>query len=442
MGVKRQGAFVAATKELDEREERLKKETDNASDMKNWLLVHATKYLPQQNEKGEFFIPTTAMATDFDVLRSTVHFTLNHVVQSNDGGNWDGLPYIIVMPYTSMTEKNGNPVQVAVKDTWFSPDPDVGIVLPKDARIVRPVNDLPDGQLVAIRGNQVVYKSGNFTPAEEKAILDKMGWHKRQNYEKYLSGNFSDCNICGFENVDLQQMGDVAKKLYENVKDKNAFWRGVFEDKLEMLLAETVRDMAFETCVNDAGGLVWRWGIGDNNPVANKVATLAIEHGIDATACDKGHFNSLEEMFERVWLDFENFLYRGGLRYRSKEGILEKGILTINGDLNAVFDLLQMNADCSAVQSIISALAANKPIDFISEFDSVMQQYGVRNLATEKPALDKTLRRWVLKSANKFAVWRYQIKKLPGYDEFIKRVQGLANGVAVQKLLQGNERDF
>ena len=33
---------------------------------KGWVFVHATNYEPKNNEKGEMYIPPTAMATGYD----------------------------------------------------------------------------------------------------------------------------------------------------------------------------------------------------------------------------------------------------------------------------------------------------------------------------------------------------------------------------------------
>ena len=61
-------------------------EVEYMSDVNNWVLVHATKYMPLKNENGQFYIPTTAMATQFEIPRSTVHFTLNHIVTNHGYG--------------------------------------------------------------------------------------------------------------------------------------------------------------------------------------------------------------------------------------------------------------------------------------------------------------------------------------------------------------------
>ena len=64
---------------------------ENADEIMNnpegWVLVHATKYEPKINEKGELYIPPTAKVTDYDLPRASVHGKLNAVVGANSAGS-------------------------------------------------------------------------------------------------------------------------------------------------------------------------------------------------------------------------------------------------------------------------------------------------------------------------------------------------------------------
>ena len=137
------------------------------SNMSNWLCVHATNYMPQQDAQGNYFIKTTAMATNNEIARATVHVTLNQIVLSHMGGNWDFAPFIILAPYNDVVEMNGNPSMVASEDTYFIPNPDTGLVLPKNTRIIKPDN----GALFTIGEHVSTYKTDNYTDQEIQTIL-------------------------------------------------------------------------------------------------------------------------------------------------------------------------------------------------------------------------------------------------------------------------------
>ena len=150
-----------------ERETRKKEDGAYMSDTRNWCCVHATKYMPSRNADGQMFIATTAMATNYEIPRPTVHTTLNHIVGGHAFGNWDDCPYVIFFPYNDTVAINGEPLEVSMFDTFFIADPDRGLVLPKGAYLVRPSNDC----LYSIGETEATYKTDNFTEEEIKQIL-------------------------------------------------------------------------------------------------------------------------------------------------------------------------------------------------------------------------------------------------------------------------------
>ena len=88
-----------------------KEETEYMSDMDNWCIVHATKYMPLKKPDSTMYIPSSAMATDFEVPRSTIHVTLNHIVKAHLG-SWDDKPIIILAPYNDVAEKMETPLNL------------------------------------------------------------------------------------------------------------------------------------------------------------------------------------------------------------------------------------------------------------------------------------------------------------------------------------------
>jgi hypothetical protein len=140
---------------------------------RNFLAVHITKYPPKKNAGNETHIPSSAMATDFLFPRSTVHFTLDHMVGSSDGGDWSGMPIVILTPFNELVQKNGPPALTFPIDTYWTVNPDKGIVLPHAARKVEPSDKLKEGVLYFIGPKKTLYKRAGFTNQEKRTLLNE-----------------------------------------------------------------------------------------------------------------------------------------------------------------------------------------------------------------------------------------------------------------------------
>ena len=263
------------------------------SDMNNWCCVHTTRYMPLRNSDGRFFIPTTSMATNFDIVRSTVHTTLNHVVASNGGGNWDSKPYVVFMKYNDVVALNGNPQEVSQYDTFFIPDPDKGLVLPKDAYLVRPSNE-KNGELYTIGEHEATYKTNNFTYAEIDQILNMIreingGESSRLYWEhdRYLGKENDDETMRGL-------LGDDEKlfRMYKNTKNKREFLKGLLAEDRDTIITKFLRDAIVRLAMEKQGFKYVEafegWG------PTNTIANVALEHGIRASSNNKGHSTSIE----------------------------------------------------------------------------------------------------------------------------------------------------
>ena len=186
---------------------------DYVSNPKNWCIVHATQYMPLKHKDGSMYIPSTAMATNFEIPRSTVHTTFNHVVKSHIMGSWDDTPIVILAPYTDVVEKNGKPTQIAAVDTYWSVNPEHGFVLPKTAYVVKPSNDV----LFNIGEHGATYKRDNYTEEEIQTILGLLTPEDRIKYEKYKNADLEDYEIQQEFLVDKR-----VQKMYESEKNKKA----------------------------------------------------------------------------------------------------------------------------------------------------------------------------------------------------------------------------
>jgi hypothetical protein len=68
--------------------------------------------------------------------RDSIHFSLNHPVDSHMWGNFSGRPFTIVAPMAGMLENNGAPAAMADVDTYFITKPGEGLTLPEGTIII------------------------------------------------------------------------------------------------------------------------------------------------------------------------------------------------------------------------------------------------------------------------------------------------------------------
>ena len=74
------------------------------------MIVHATDYFPENGEiktsKNANVIYGDEEVGKYFSHRNTIHFSLNHRVTQNDGGNWSDMKYMILMPFQDLNIQN------------------------------------------------------------------------------------------------------------------------------------------------------------------------------------------------------------------------------------------------------------------------------------------------------------------------------------------------
>lgn len=158
--------------------------------------VHLTRYMPKRDKRdGAWHISNSYEATKGRNPRITQHFTLNHAVESAGlYGNWKNTPIAVITPLKTMIEKNGKPSVLNTIDTFWEVSPGRDTVLPsEEAVVVAPDADLPSGELSRRRGNEVVYKTANFSKEDLTTTIQRIEprdhyWFKKDLYKAFLEG--------------------------------------------------------------------------------------------------------------------------------------------------------------------------------------------------------------------------------------------------------------
>ena len=313
-------------------------DADYMANPDNWCVVHATKYMPLKHKDGTLYIPSTAMATNFEAPRTTVHTTFNHIVKGHLMGSWDDVPIVVLIPYNSLVKENGNPAQISTVDTYWSVSPERGLVLPENNYIIRPSNDV----LFELGEHGATYKRDNYTEEEIKTILDMLEPEDRIQFEKYQNGEFEPYEIEREFYYDKR-----VKKMYESTKDKKAFLKGLFEESRFDILSHYLRDTVVRMAMEKMGFHKLQY-VSDGSECNVAVETTALNMGIEATAANKGHSGSIYAEMEDCWT-----------RIICKLDDIKK--IT---DLQKLNEYFLSNYENDIVQECIKNLIKNKPFDF------------------------------------------------------------------------------
>ncbi len=408
-------SFVSGIQKLQDFDDNVQAQVEYMADMNNWVMVHATKYMPRRLPNGDFAIPTTAIATNYDVPRATVHVTLNHVVAANSGGNWDDMPIVVLAPFKDVVSKNENPLEVSLLDTYFAPDVKTGLALPSGARIVRAGN-VPDGKLFDVRKNETVYKIDGFTDAEKQEIISHMGYMARDRYMKLARGNMAEWEV----KQALEFAGVTAQKMYDGARDKAAFLRGMFKDEQNAILANTVRDMAVDKTMGDMGYRTIT-AIGDAGYVAQQVAKTAEANKMSGNASNKGHFNSMLAKLEWTYGDLTEF-FKNELVSQSSD---------FDKLYNYISSELSKRKPSAQITDFINDVTGVTPLDFHKYFNNTfdfwakVDNLGVKSISEYNKNVSITIDNWIKKFSVEYSKWRDKLQSKSGYNQFVARVRDL-----------------
>ena len=410
--------------------------TEYMTDPAHWVGVHCTKYMPKKLSDGRLAISTTAMATNFQEARATVHMTLNHTVQPNSGGNWNDMQFVILAPYSDLVQANGNPEMVSAVDTYFAPDVKTGLVLPATAHIVRP-GDVADGALYKIQGKETIYKIDEFTQDDIQKILPRMTIEQRRHYDDLARDEIPEGEIKDM----LRNAGEIAQKMYAGARDKNAFIRGMMRDGQNAVLANVVRDMAVSDTMQNMG---YDYINGNNEYVIGAAEKAGLAMGLPASGMI-AHATTLWSFVEKRAGDIMDWLNR----------------LQVMTDFNALYDDLAHYIPEGILEPMVDDFAGVRPMtletvrswlerSYKSYHDIAIKQgnrvlgsdwstsdekknakitldrvRGKESMAEYNKNLAATADKWAQQFMAKYTKWREQLARRPGYEKFVERLREL-----------------
>lgn len=135
---------------------------------KHFVAVQTTPVMPYHiAENGEglsVLRPTSVFGEDntSKFPRNTLHFSLNHPVESHIGGNFNERPVTIVSPLEDMLKLNGKPAVLYGVDTYFTTNPGQGVFLPESSTIIQ-IGEATEGAYIELIGNVIKISDDQIT---------------------------------------------------------------------------------------------------------------------------------------------------------------------------------------------------------------------------------------------------------------------------------------
>lgn len=210
-----------------------------AASPKELIAIHATDYEPEVLPDGSFAISLLGDATEGKMVRNTLHFTLNHKVESHVWGNWESRRFLVLAPLDEMIKANGAPRVLEGVDTWWVSNPGEKIVL-KNATLVELVGE-QEG-IIEEDGNRIRVKSEGITSHDFESL---QAWAEEHEMRLDLFGLIK----VAVNGSNVEKPGH-ALSLIEELSDPQKVEQSI---ELQRTIAGLISDMAIRKVMKGKG---------------------------------------------------------------------------------------------------------------------------------------------------------------------------------------------
>lgn len=241
------------------------KDTVDLSPMKDYILVHKTRFYPQNGrintskdakpvEKVSLELKKIGLI-DYENHRNTIHFAVNGEVGSHALGNWEDCKYAILIPFTDMPP--GQFRSGASMDTYI----EGGLSLPKSTIVLCPQEERqmiqefnPNQMVVGYIGENVFHYADSMVEQLGYKVQEIHDWRWNSykdevEYYKKLSETGLDIHVNPHTGTIEKQREDKVPKVYAFIEViKKIINNNIFLDEsdIEILLDDT--NISFVPC--------------------------------------------------------------------------------------------------------------------------------------------------------------------------------------------------
>ncbi len=280
--------------EFAEQRRKDKEKGQEALELESLIAVRATKYLPVEGEEGLEMV-TTFEASDWEIPRDTIHFSLNHHVAPHMYGSWSDTPYAVISPLEEMMSSNGKPTILNTVDTFWEVGPGERLKLSENTIIVQP-GDLPEGEIISgVETKDIRYKASGIKPEDIKSLRQEITERSKVNLNheiiEMIVNSFSDypigdqiklpreqieylAGITGIFEGRLDLFKDLEEQEIDSLVEDLLVESGIeitdeqkeqIAQKIEKRLVYTIKNIAVQKGISERGyevksGGMWAWG--------------------------------------------------------------------------------------------------------------------------------------------------------------------------------------
>lgn len=183
--------------------------------------IKDTRCLEINDENGLLKIKDAAHSSNGEIPRLTNHFSINHLVKNNFGGEWSTPSLVIIMPGEKTVEINDNPRNLAYVDTYWFGD----IIVPQGSILL-----WRDDVEALNTGDK--YTTGTFEP--DNKLVE--GIDKAQEY---------------LDNVSREKIIDP-EKVQRNESLMNLY-REKLQNQLQKVVIEEIKSLGYKEIYSENG---------------------------------------------------------------------------------------------------------------------------------------------------------------------------------------------
>ncbi|MCH7492680.1 hypothetical protein IID19_03790 [Patescibacteria group bacterium] len=238
------------------------------------VAVHTTGYRPKKHGSG-YSMESTFDGSKGDMLRNTVHFSMNHHVTSHMSGNWDHSPYVVLSPFSKMIEANGKPANINTVDTYFEQNPNQPVILPEGTFLVGP-GAVESGELFKIeKDGSVKYTKDSIDLKDIAAIIDRLDAEKLFGIESSLITSIENSIRHNIKIDDESLDKDYEERYAVSYKVRDLLQQAWETNEWQAVLFEQFKEKGIEQAIND---LIDSAGIGEVLHAAERRQVIEAVH--------------------------------------------------------------------------------------------------------------------------------------------------------------------
>jgi len=232
----------------DAKSRRLRAETSEfeSLDPQELVAVHATTYEPRKTSTG-WEMNSAFEGSGRANVRQTIHFSMNHLVESHSKGNWEDKPVIVISSFAGMMQTAGKPRKLNTVDTYWEMSPGKKLELPNDGTVIVKPGKVHDSERIwEKQDGVVVYKTSPYS-------LQDIEWFVSNMEERDIKEmNYKILSSIRWQVINSLSDGNKALKILYKFVDDQSFLIMFYDQKQYQIMNELTEALGLSGTEADA----------------------------------------------------------------------------------------------------------------------------------------------------------------------------------------------